>query len=558
MAGRGGRTALQQFRQTKKIEALVAETNVFDIEKLPRQEPTGLSFREWVDQYVVEVQPKFQWDAATELMAESLEAAILGRSERLLLVPAPRSGKSLLTACAFVWSLFRFPEGNPQIFISASQRLAQNHSRVCLQLFAAAGGKLHPQSRSVQEWLPAWRNAGTQAIIGRSTSCLGLGASRLYIDDCVGSRADSMSPNIMEQVIETFGSSWVSRLQRDNYGKGESILCINQRLSSTDLAAHLIQQGRRHEDSTPWTVVHVPYVHPENRAEALNWYPDHWKVRMLPQGEEGTPTSSRIDLRTVRERQQSMSVAAFKALYLCDVSGDDEVSPWKSHYLRQVPRGELSPGSVVVGLDLAITGKSDGHGYAVVANGIYDCKGKAIVLEAGELRGAVDDLIPQIMDLVRKYKASAVALEKAGGAWSLMRQLNAGLQNFGVQLFTPTASKSKFHRLEEVLGYMSLGNVLVPQQAAWLPVLDQQFRSIAIRDDRARDDIADATIWALQQALKWQQGGFNTTSATWGRAGFREANQGIAVWGRGSHPAGIGGGQYATDPTKPFPGGGMF
>ena len=230
-----------------------------------------------------------------------------GRSQRLMLVPAPRSGKSLLMSLGFVYSLLRFPD-RPQILISASQRLAVNHSKRILQIFKASGGKLHPQSRSAQEWTPGWANGKTQAVIGRTTSCLGLGAAVLWLDDVVGSRSDSQSQTVMGDVVERYGSDWISRLQRDAAGKGENVVLVNQRLSSTDLAGQLISRAKKGQ---PWRVVHIPIIHPENLADCLKRYPDHWQVLQLKGGTPGEPTSPRIDLKTVEERRASMSPAAF-------------------------------------------------------------------------------------------------------------------------------------------------------------------------------------------------------------------------------------------------------
>ena len=131
----------------------------------------------------------------------------------------------------------------------------------------------------------------------------------------------------------------------------------------------------------------------------------------------------------------------------------------------EVPLTELDPGATVLALDLAITGKRDGHGYAVVSSGQYACKGKAIDLEAGELVGAVDDLIPQIVELVKRHRVHSVVVEKAGGSHFLLRALNQSMADFGVNVEPVTAVKSKWQRLEAELGGMALGQVLVPTAA---------------------------------------------------------------------------------------------
>lgn len=555
MVGRGSKSSLLYLLDDLRLEEFQESSDLLADDQLPTQSPTPLGFISWIETVVHEVDPRFVLDEATLLMAEEIERAINGRAARLLLVPAPRSGKSLLMCLGFVYSLMKFPD-RPQILISASQRLAQNHSKKILAIFKAAGGRLHPKSKSVQEWMPGWRNGGTQAVIGRSTSCLGLGAAMVWIDDPVGSRADAMSPNVMDAVLESYGSDWISRLQRDAAGLGESLVLVNQRLSSTDLAGQIINRAKASRGGASWRVVHIPIVFPEDQALALNSYPDHWQILQL-QGKAGEPTSSRVDLKTVEERRAAMSPAAFKALFLGDVSDDSELCPFKDSYLRELPTADLQPGAICLALDLAITGTHDGHGYAVVASGLYECRGKAIVLEAGELQGAVDVITPQIVELVRRFEVSTVAVERAGGGHFLLRDLNAGLANFGVNVEAIShGGRSKWSRLEAVLGSMSLGQVLVPTAAPWLPNLRTQLKAIATRQDKARDDVADATLYGLEVVGRWIRGGFTATETEWSRAGFLEKQGSLATWSYGNRASatGMGKGRYQTDPQKPFPG----
>lgn len=547
---RGSKSALEYLVEDLRLEEVQGEAELFDDDRLPAQSPISKGFLVFIHRVIKEVEPRFVLDEATRLMAEEIERAVEGRSQRLMLVPAPRSGKSLLMSLGFVYSLLRFPD-RPQILISASQRLAVNHSKRILSIFKAAGGKLHPKSRSAQEWTPGWANGKTQAVIGRTTSCLGLGAAVLWLDDVVGSRADSQSQTVMGDVVERYGSDWISRLQRDAAGKGENVVLVNQRLSSTDLAGQLISRAKKGQS---WRVVHIPIVHPDDPAQCLRWYPDHWQILQLKGGEAGKPTSSRIDLKTVEERRSAMSPAAFKALFLGDVTDDSILCPFKDSFLWEVPLVDLNPGATVLALDLAITGQGDGHGYAVVSAGTYSCKGKAIVLEAGELIGAVDDLIPQITELVKRHRCHTVVVEKAGGGHFLLKALNASMADFGVNVEPVTATKSKWQRLEAELGGMALGQVLVPTAAPWLLKLRQQFRVIATRQSSRRDDIADATMHGLAVVGRWIRGGYTVTQAEWGRGTlFHQQDQPLATWSRGKQVLPAEGSQFQWPTDREMP-----
>ena len=548
---RGNKSALDYLVEDLRLEEVQSEADLFHDDRLPTQKPISQGFIRFITSVIKEVEPKFVLDEATRLMAEEIERAVEGRSQRLMLVPAPRSGKSLLMSLGFVYSLLRFPD-RPQILISASQRLAVNHSKRILSIFKAAGRKLHPKSRSAHEWTPGWANGKTQAVIGKTTSCLGLGAAVLWLDDVVGSRADSQSQTVMGDVVERYGSDWISRLQRDAAGKGENVVLVNQRLSSTDLAGQLISRAKKGQS---WRVVHIPVIHPEDPAQCLRWYPDHWQVLQLKGGEPGRPTSSRIDLKTVEERRSAMSPAAFKALFLGDVSDDQTLCPFRDKYLWEVPLADLSTGAVAIALDLAITGKGDAHGYAVGAVGTYGCKGKAVILETGELRGSADELIQPIVDLVKRWRAHTVVVEKAGGGHVLLKALNQHMADFGVNVEAIShGNRSKWQRLEQELGQLSLGQTLVPQSAPWLPTLRTQFKAIATRQLNPRDDQADAAMYLLEHLGRWIRGGFNVSTAEWGRSGmFYEQRAQLATWTRGTRVLSCEGSEYQWPAQRSMP-----
>jgi hypothetical protein len=99
---------------------------------------------------------------------------------------------------------------------------------------------------------------------------------------------------------------------------------------------------------------------------------------------------------------------------------------------------------------------------------------------------------------------------------------------------------------------MSLGNVMVPQGADWLPLVRRQLRDIAL-DRNVADAVGDAVVLGLTKASAWLAGGFTTGTAEWGRgAAFTPRNQGIASWGRGSGGF-IESGGFETPADQPFP-----
>ena len=148
-------------------------------------------------------------------------------------------------------------------------------------------------------------------------------------------------------------------------------------------------------------------------------------------------------------------------------------------------------------------------------------------------------------------------VERSGGGLPLLQTLNRYWDNFAVNITgVSTRNQSKQNRLEALLGQMAMGNVVVPQDADWLPLVRSQLRSIALGRTNDRDDVGDAVVYGLQQAANWAAGGFTTGTATWGRSSFFENTSTHATWGHGRTPLTAEGSQFQwptdRDMPKPF------
>ena len=161
-------------------------------------------------------------------MLEVIQEALEGKDQRVLLCPSARSGKTTCLILGLVWALYRWPTGAPQLLISSTQRHASNVAKKTIALFRASGGRLHPKSKSSQEWAPNWADGLTSqvVIIGRTTSALGLTASCLWLDDVVGSFEDASNPTFMRSTISRFGSDWLSRCTRRLDGSGSCLVNV--------------------------------------------------------------------------------------------------------------------------------------------------------------------------------------------------------------------------------------------------------------------------------------------------------------------------------------------
>ena len=169
---RGNKSALDFLVDDLRLEELQEEADLFADDRLPTQKAIAKGFLAFIHRVIKEVEPRFVLDDATRLMAEEIERAVEGRSQRLmwcqLLAQVNRSNEP-----GFVYSFSA--SDRPQILISASQRPAVIPEADPFHL-QGAGGRIHPKSRSGRSGRLVG-NGKTQAVIGRTTSCLGLGAA---------------------------------------------------------------------------------------------------------------------------------------------------------------------------------------------------------------------------------------------------------------------------------------------------------------------------------------------------------------------------------------------
>ena len=199
-------------------------------------------------------------------IARAMEAVERGEIKRLLVMLAPRHGKSELVSRRFpAWYLGRNPDRQ---IISASygQDLATDFGRDVRNIIQSSeyqalfgGTSIAQDSGAKHRWHT--NKGGSYVAAGVGTAITGRGAHILNIDDPVKDRAEAESATIREAVWNWYTSTAYTRLM-----PGGAVVVTLTRWHESDLAGRLLEAAETGGDQ--WTVVKLPAV---DAAGAALW-----------------------------------------------------------------------------------------------------------------------------------------------------------------------------------------------------------------------------------------------------------------------------------------------
>lgn len=194
-----------------------------------------------------------------------LNAFMRGEIRRLIVTMPPRHSKSQLVSRhlpAF------FLGKNPNLRIisaSYSDSLAARMNRDVQRIMETPGyRRIFPgtqlRSTKISGWAAKTSNyfevlgtGGYYRSAGIGGSITGFGADVAIIDDYCRNQADADSPAIRERVWEWFGSTFMTRLERD-----AGVLITATRWHDDDLIGRLLNLAAKDPTSDQWTVLNLP------------------------------------------------------------------------------------------------------------------------------------------------------------------------------------------------------------------------------------------------------------------------------------------------------------
>ena len=141
------------------------------------------------------------------------------------------------------------------------------------------------------------------------------------------------------------------------------------------------------------------------------------------------------------------------------------------------------------------------------------------------------------MEFAEKYRAHTMGVERAAYGHHILKSLN---NRIGDRTFNVTAlsheGRSKKARQSKILGLGANGKIYAVKGLELMPMLQKQMRDIALDKKRAKDDLGDACVYALQFVFeRWIRSGFTPGDVRWS-GGLTGETPGITEcswgWGR--------------------------
>jgi len=375
-----------------------------------------------------------------------------GEEIRALISVPPQHGKSLAALHGLIRHLLRNPRKR-NAYVSYAQSFTDNQSRIAERY--AAPHNLNLVRAAVSSWITP--EGGGIHWTSRGGGFTGYGVDGiLLVDDLLKDREEANS-----QIIRDKAFDWLSSVAFTRVHPGASIIIIGTRWHLDDHIGRLAKQGG-------WEIIELPAIN--DKGEAL--WPEHRPLEWLEQ------------------QRSHLLPQDWSALYMCRpvAKGDYVFGP--STYYTELPSG---PYREAHGFDAAYTRKTSADFSVTLSGRLYTTP------EGSRL---------YLTDMLRDQQEPGhyINMMKARGidrvAWfrsSTETGLELLLKREGIRVDAFPATTDKLSRAVDAATAWNRGEILIPRNAPWAPVLESELSSFTGHED-AHDDIVDA-LAALHRAL---------------------------------------------------------
>lgn len=437
--------------------------------------------------------PRYFPDETHETIAAHLERVERGETKRLMLLVAPRFGKSeLASRRAPAWMLGR----NPRLDIicaSAGGDLAADFGRDVRNLVASLAyqelfaTRLAEDSQAKGRW--STQDGGSYYAVGVGGAILGRGGNVFVVDDPFPTWEAAQSDGERKRVIDWYGGTVLNRLE-----PGAALVLINHRMHPGDLSGHLLQQ----DGAERWTVVEVPALDEDDESAC----PTRW---------------STAELLT---KKAEMPDAVWSAMYMQrpTIEGGSII---KSAWWKRWTKPKLPPLDLILQVyDTAMTEGAKSDYSARTTWGLFltedDDDPHMILLERWmdkvgfpELReSAIDDYNERLKDKI----PMAVVIEAANNGFSLQQEFRR--VGIPARLYNPrTMGGTKTTRAHLVSPLFKAGRIWAPAYKAvgetardperYQPWAQDLIDRCAAFPQLEHDDDVDTVTAAVSLARNW-------------------------------------------------------
>ena len=465
--------------------------------ELAEQDTLSKSFNAFIRKCFHQINPTNQYihNWHIDCLSEYLMALYNQEIKKLIINIPPRTSKSTICSQAFpAYALGKNP-GLYFIFVSNSDSLAIEHSVKTRQIMESGWYKktfpktLIAKDQNQKTKFDTTMNGTRQATTSK-TGVAGKGAHFIVFDDFLNSEL-AKSDKEREDLLDGFGSNFLTRLSDRREDGINGILVVEQRLHDTDLTGKLIAENQG------YTHLCLPAYFESPKVISFGNF--HKEIK-----EENLDEDGRYYLDKERFGKNALadlaaSVKDFSGQYLQDpvLKGGNLV---KLDWLNRYAYEELAIkkfNTIVVSCDTAYKPKQTNDPSCFIAFGIDD-KDNYYVLDVLNKRMNYPTLKKQLLSFLELHNPNRILIEDKSSGQSLIQEL-AGTKYVPTKIEPKDYGGDKGIRFHNCTDVIEAGKLFVPYKASWLT----EFESQLTRFPKApHDDICDA----LSQFLNWAKG----------------------------------------------------
>ena len=418
-----------------------------------------------------------------EVIARALEGLDDGTYKNLIIITAPRHGKTEVAARRFIpWFCGRNP-GKSIIFSSYNDEVAEDvggkvmevldspqHAQVFPNLFARPGQKAKDHL--------GLSTGGDIFFVGRGGSLTSRGGDGLLLDDPFKDDAEAGSKLMRDKAWSWFNQTFLTRRMDGN----SWVIIINTRWNEDDIVGRLTDPKNEYYselEAKQWHIIDLPALaivsdDPLGRQPGEALWPDRF---------------NRSFLLRVRERDAQ----GFQCLYQGRPAPEDGLF-FLAQDLKQYSRGDRPPNeemSIYMACDYAVATEQHNDRSVILVVGVDD-HGRIWVFEDSFVGRVPSDRAVEItIGLIKKFKPQFLWGEKGQISKSLGPFLRARMreERAYTALIDLTSARDKKTKAQAIKGRSSQGLLRLPRFAAWTGEVMEELLSFP----RGRhDDFVDA------------------------------------------------------------------
>jgi predicted phage terminase large subunit-like protein len=424
-----------------------------------------------------------------EAIAWRLERVRRGEIRRLIINMPPRSLKSIAASVAFPAFVLGRDPSRRIICVSYSGDLAKKHSndfRAVLESpwyrSAFPDTRIGPFKNSETEIELTARGFRLATSVGGTLT--GRGGDIIVIDDPL-KPDDALSETKRSGANQWFMNTLLSRLDDKRTG---AIVIVMQRVHIDDLTGFLLSQ------SDEWHVLSLPAIAYFDETIPLSAE----RTFRRQSGEALSPEREPLDVLDALKLQ--IGSDAFSAQYQ-QAPAPPGGAMVKRHWIKRY--SELPPAAdhlmTLQSWDTASKGGPD-NDWSVCTTWIVTRKKLWYLVDVWRQRVDYPALKQNVQILSKKWSARRVLVEDTGAGTSLVQELRGWVP--GIIAVKPDGDKAS--RMAVASAKFEAGQVLLPEQASWLPDLEAElFVFPGSRHDDQCDSISQALLDKNISFMEW-------------------------------------------------------